>query len=109
MLPPTKSNNVHRKTPQQPPTQKNPTNNNSTCTWSFILGWYNIPSVFNTTLAPILSKPPLAIKQLIIACTNPPNLRGDASPKPSYKKAKGNTAQLHTATTKPLTAPTSQQ
>ena len=36
---------------------------------------YEIRSVFNTTLAPILSKPPLAIKQLIIAYTNPPNLR----------------------------------
>jgi hypothetical protein len=36
---------------------------------------YEIRSVFNTTLAPIISNPPLGIKQLTIAYTNPSNLR----------------------------------
>lgn len=36
---------------------------------------YEIRSVYNTTLAPVLSNPPLGIKQLTIAYTNPPNLR----------------------------------
>jgi hypothetical protein len=34
-----------------------------------------IRSVYNTTLAPLLSDPPLGITQLTIAYTNPPNLR----------------------------------
>jgi hypothetical protein len=36
---------------------------------------YEIRSVFNTTLAPILAQPPLGIQRLTIAYKNPPNLR----------------------------------
>ena len=36
---------------------------------------YEIRSVYNTTLAPFISNPPLGIQQLTIAYKNPPNLR----------------------------------
>jgi hypothetical protein len=36
---------------------------------------YEIRSVYNTTLAPILARPPLGVQRLTIAYKNPPNLR----------------------------------
>jgi len=36
---------------------------------------YEIRSVYNTILAPILAEPPLKVQRLTIAYKNPPNLR----------------------------------
>jgi hypothetical protein len=55
---------------------------------------YEIRSVFNKTLAPLLAKPPLGIQRLTIAYTNPPNLRRCVA-KTQLQEAKGEQVSLY--------------
>jgi hypothetical protein len=57
---------------------------------------YEIRSLFNTTLAPLISNPPLAIKRLTIAYTNPPNLRRCLT-KTQLQEPKGEQVSLYVA------------